>query len=179
MDWLSEWWMIHIHTARIKWWRNTQKESGGGEGWLDLWGLHAGCGVCACVCAHVLLCMNMCACAWKKKKCRCRVYRLWRLSALRSGCVRTPHLPSQDAADCVCMYLLVCVRVCSRVCVDTIWAEHQGHAWTARWASPLLICPAPSPHQGRSTPRQGQHCHPRNTNSGGRHWLSIIDGSWL
>lgn len=52
-----------------------------------------------------------------------------KLSALRSGCVRTPHLPSQDAAACWCMCIYL---VCLRVCVVTIWAEHQGHAWTAR-----------------------------------------------
>lgn len=140
------------------------------EGGWRRWGLvrplRTACAVvCVCTCCAVSV--------WVEK--RCRVYRLWRLGALRSGCVRTPHLPSQDAAACV--YVFTCV--CSRVCVVTIWAEHQGHAWTARWASPLLICPAPSPHRGRSPPRQGQHCHPGNTNSGGRHRLSIIDGSWL
>lgn len=121
-------------------------------------------GVCVCV---------FCECGMKKY--RCRLYRLWGLSALRSGCVSTPHLPSQDSAEHVCVFTCAC----SRVWVVTIWAEHQGHAWTARWASPLLICPVPSPHYRRSTPQQGQHCHPSNTNSGGRHWPSIIDGSWL
>lgn len=168
MDWLSEWWMIHIHTARIKWWRNTQTQSGGGEGWLDLWGLHAGCVCCS---------VNVCVCVCAKGKNVDVAYRLWRLSTLRSGYVRTPHLPSQDAAECV--FTCLCVRVLMWVCVVAIWAEHQGYAWTARWASPLLICPAPSPHQRRSPPRQGQYCHPCNTNSRGRRWLSIIDGSWL
>lgn len=109
MDWLSEWWMIHIHTARIKWWRNTQKESGGGEGWLDLWGLPVVC-VCVCACVHVLLCVCACVCGGE---CRRRVYRLWRLSALRSGCVRTPHLPSGMQQNvCVCIYLCVLKSVC-------------------------------------------------------------------
>lgn len=80
----------------------------------------------------------------------------------------------------------VCVFTCVCVCMVTIWAEHQGHAWTARRASPLLICPAPSPHDGRSKPRQGQHRHPVTPTVGARvcvcaggRWLSIIDGSWL
>lgn len=138
------------------------------------WGLvrplRTTCWVC------VLLCKCVCVCVRREKNVDV-AYRLWRLSTLRSGYVRTPHLPSQDAAECV--FTRLCVRVLMWVCVVAIWAEHQGYAWTARWASPLLICPAPSPHQRRSPPRQGQYCHPCNTNSRGRRWLSIIDGSWL
>lgn len=143
------------------------------------WGLvrplRAACGVvCARVCVHARTCCSVWACVWKKK-----IVDVGRIDS--EGCapwgaaVFVPHICHPRMPQKVCVF----TSVCGRVCAVTIWAEHQGHAWTARWASPLLICPAPSPHQGRSTPRQGQHCHPCNTNSGGRHWLSIIDGSWL
>lgn len=144
------------------------------EGEWRRWGLVRPLRTAWCVCVRV--CSSVSACG---KKCRhyvcvCMDSEGW---APWGAAVFVPHICPPMMQQCVYVYLFLCVQEC--VCVVAIWAEHQGHAWTARWASPLLICPAPSPHQGRSTPRQGQYCHPRNTNSGGRHWLSIIDGSWL
>lgn len=123
--------------------------------------------VCVCVCAHVALY------AMRGRKSNCGAYILGRLGALRSGHVRIPHLPSQDAAE----------RVCVCVCCVYVHGYHLGRTSGARLdctvsQSTFNLPGALSPRRkvkasARTAPS------PRNTNSGGRCWLSIIDGSWL